>query len=54
MGAAICVDAAAELQKMGSSSVPVCTPSSLQSAVITYEAAGFTKGSERTDRTRKA
>lgn len=53
-GAASCVAGAAELQKLGSSSALVCTPTSLHSAVTTYEAAGFTRGSERLDRTRGA
>lgn len=53
-GAAICMAAAAELRDLGSSSVLVCTPSSLQSAVRTYEAAGFERHSERLDRTRDA
>lgn len=52
-GAAICVAAAAELQKLGSSSVLVCTPTSLQSAVTTYQTAGFAKGPERLDCTRE-
>jgi ribosomal protein S18 acetylase RimI-like enzyme len=51
-GAAICLAAAAHLQELGSSSVLVCTPSSLQSAVATYEAAGFTRLPERLDRSR--
>ena len=53
-GAAICLAAAAELRKLGSSRVLVCTPSSLQSAVRTYEAAGFERLPERLDRTRDA
>ena len=53
-GAAICVAGAAVLQEMGSSSALVCTPTSLHSAVTTYESAGFTKGPERLDRTREA
>jgi ribosomal protein S18 acetylase RimI-like enzyme len=40
-GAAICVAAAAELQKLGSSSALVCTPSARAAAVATYVAAGF-------------
>ena len=52
-GAAICVAGAATLQELGSSSAVVCTPTSLRSAVTTYEAAGFTKWSERMDRTRE-
>ena len=53
-GAAICMAAAAALRELGSSSALVCTPSSLQSAVRTYEAAGFETRSERLDRTRDA
>ena len=51
-GAAICVAAAAHLRGRGSSSVLVCTPSSLHSAVTTYEAAGFQRRPERLDRIR--
>lgn len=51
-GAAICVAAAVHLRAMGSSSVWVCTPSSLQSAVATYEAAGYERLAERLDRAR--
>ncbi len=51
-GAAICVAAAAHLRRLGSSSVLVCTPSSLLSAVTTYEAAGFERLPERLDRSR--
>jgi ribosomal protein S18 acetylase RimI-like enzyme len=53
-GAAICMAAAAHLRELGASSALVCTPSSLQSAVITYEAAGFERLPERLDRTRDA
>lgn len=53
-GAAICVAAAAELRELGSSSVLVCTPSALQSAITTYEAAGFERCSRRFDRMRDA
>jgi GNAT superfamily N-acetyltransferase len=53
-GAAICVAAAAELRKLGSSSALVCTPSSLTAAVATYKAAGFRQLPERLDRTREA
>ena len=52
-GAAICVSAAAHLRELGSSSVLVCTPSSLRSAVGTYEAAGFERLPERLDRSRQ-
>ncbi len=51
-GAAICVAAAAHLREMGASSLLVCTPSSLQSAVTTYEAAGYERLPERLDRSR--
>jgi ribosomal protein S18 acetylase RimI-like enzyme len=51
-GAAICVASAAHLRELGSSSVLVCTPTSLQSAVTTYEAAGFERLPERLDRSR--
>lgn len=53
-GAAICRAAGAQLRDMGSTSVLVCTPSSLRSAVVTYEAAGFERGPERLDRSRDA
>jgi ribosomal protein S18 acetylase RimI-like enzyme len=53
-GTAICVAAAAELRELGSSSVLVCTPSALHSAITTYEAAGFERCSERLDRIRDA
>ena len=53
-GGAICVAAAAELRELGSSSVLVCTPSALHSAITTYEAAGFERCSERLDRIRDA
>ena len=53
-GAAICVAAAAHLRDLGSSSALVCTPSSLRSAIATYEAAGFERLPERLDRTREA
>ena len=51
---AICVAAAAELKQLGSSSVLVCTPSALSSAVATYKSAGFQQLPERLDRTRDA
>jgi GNAT superfamily N-acetyltransferase len=51
-GRAICVAAAAELQRRGASSALVCTPSALASAVTTYESAGFRRLPERLDRTR--
>jgi ribosomal protein S18 acetylase RimI-like enzyme len=53
-GAAVCLAAAAHLRELGASSVLVCTPSSLPSAVATYEAAGFTRLPERLDRSRGA
>ena len=51
-GAAICLEAAARLRTLGSSSVLVCTPSSLTTAVSTYVAAGFERLPERFDRSR--
>lgn len=51
-GSAICLAAATSLRELGSSSVLVCTPSSLRSAVTTYEAAGFERLPERLDRAR--
>jgi ribosomal protein S18 acetylase RimI-like enzyme len=51
-GAALCVAAAAELNRLGSSSALVCTPSALTSAVATYRSAGFRQLPERLDRTR--
>lgn len=53
-GAAICVAAAAELKKLGSSSALVCTPSSLTAAVATYTSAGYQQLPERMDRSRDA
>ncbi|MEU4670970.1 GNAT family N-acetyltransferase [Amycolatopsis sp. NPDC023774] len=53
-GRTICVAAAAELEKMGASSALVCTRSSLDAAVATYESAGFRRLPERLDRTRDA
>jgi GNAT superfamily N-acetyltransferase len=53
-GQAICVAAAAELQRLGSSSAMVCTLSSLTGAVATYRSAGFQPLPERLDRTRNA
>lgn len=51
-GPATCVAAAAELQKLGSSSALVCTPSANVAAVATYKSAGFQQLPERLDRTR--
>jgi GNAT superfamily N-acetyltransferase len=51
---AICVGAAAELKELGSSSVLVCTPSALTSAVASYRSAGFRPLPERLDQTREA
>lgn len=51
-GVAICLAAAAELQKLGSSSALVCTPSAMVAAVATYTAAGFEALPERLDRSR--
>jgi len=53
-GVAVCVAAAVELRRMGSSSALVCTRSDLTAAVATYEAAGFEPLPERLDRTRPA
>jgi len=53
-GVAVCVAAAAELRRMGSSSALVCTRSDLTAAVATYRAAGFEPLQERLDRTRPA
>ncbi|MFT3832409.1 MAG: GNAT family N-acetyltransferase [Micropruina sp.] len=53
-GTAICVAAASELKKMGSTGAMVCTPSSLTGAIATYRAAGFQQLPERLDRTRNA
>ena len=51
-GKAICVAAAAALQRMGSSSAIVCTPSANAAAVATYQSAGFQPQPERRDRSR--
>ncbi|GAP53150.1 acetyltransferase [Streptomyces azureus] len=53
-GKAISVAAAAALQKLGSSSAIVCTPSSNAGAVATYESAGFRQLPEVRDRYRDA
>ena len=53
-GAAMCVAAGRYLHAMGSTSAMVCTPSSLHSAVATYEAAGFERLKDRLDRVRDA
>lgn len=53
-GRMICVAAAAELRTLGSSSVVVCTPSSLAPAIATYQSAGFERLPERLDRSRGA
>lgn len=53
-GVAICVAAAAELKKLGSSSALVCTLSSLTAAVATYKSAGFQQLPERLDQSREA
>jgi ribosomal protein S18 acetylase RimI-like enzyme len=53
-GLAICVAAAAELRRLGSSSALVCTPSARAAAVATYRSAGFQQLPERLDRTRDA
>lgn len=51
-GRAISVAAASALRELGSSSAMVCTPSDNIGAVATYEAAGFRRLPERTDRFR--
>jgi GNAT superfamily N-acetyltransferase len=51
-GRMISVAAAAELQKLGSSSAEVCTLTSLTTAVATYRSAGFTPLPQRLDRIR--
>ncbi|MBO9554902.1 GNAT family N-acetyltransferase [Cellulomonas sp.] len=51
-GRAICLAAAAELRRLGSSSALVCTPTALVPAVATYESAGFRRLPERFDLTR--
>jgi ribosomal protein S18 acetylase RimI-like enzyme len=53
-GLAVCVGAAAELKRLGSSSALVCTPSARAGAVATYKSAGFQRLPERLDRTRDA
>ena len=52
-GVAICVAAAAELKKLGSSSALVCTLSSLTAAVATYRSAGFQQLPQRLDQSRE-
>ena len=51
-GKAISVAAAAALQKLGSSSAMVCTPSANVGAVATYKSAGFQQLPERLDKYR--
>ncbi|MEV6425083.1 GNAT family N-acetyltransferase [Streptomyces sp. NPDC051662] len=53
-GKAITAAAAATLQKLGSSSAIVCTPSSNVGAVATYKSAGFQQRPEVRDRYRNA
>lgn len=53
-GEAISVAAASALQKLGSSSALVCTPSSNAGAVATYQAAGFQRCAEVRDLYRDA
>ncbi len=53
-GKAISVAAAAALQKLGSSSAIVCTPSRNVAAVATYKSAGFQERPERRDLRRDA
>ena len=51
-GTAICLAAAAALQKLGASSAIVCTPSSNVGAVATYESAGFRRAPDVRDLSR--
>lgn len=51
-GEAICRAAAAHARELGASSLWVCTPSALTSAVATYRAAGFAPQPERLDHAR--
>lgn len=51
-GRLICVAAAVELKRLGSSSAMVCTLSSLTAAVATYKSAGFRPLPQRLDRSR--
>lgn len=53
-GKAICIAAAAHLQRLGSSGVMVATPSSNVGAVATYKSAGFEALPIVSDRCRKA
>jgi GNAT superfamily N-acetyltransferase len=53
-GKAICVAAAAELRRLGSSSALVCTPTVRAAAIATYESAGFQQLPQRLDRSRNA
>jgi ribosomal protein S18 acetylase RimI-like enzyme len=48
-GRAISLAAAAALREMGSSSAIVCTPTSYEGAIATYEAAGFLRLPQRWD-----
>jgi GNAT superfamily N-acetyltransferase len=53
-GTAICIAAAAALQRLGASIAWVCTPSSRDSAIATYRSAGFLALPERLDLVRPA
>jgi ribosomal protein S18 acetylase RimI-like enzyme len=53
-GTAITLAATGALQRLGSSSAMVCTPSSNVGAVAAYKSAGFLERSERRDRCRDA
>jgi ribosomal protein S18 acetylase RimI-like enzyme len=53
-GRAICVAAAAELRRLGSSSAMVCTESARTAAVAAYRSAGFQQLPERLDLSRDA
>ena len=51
-GRAICIAAAAALQRLGSSCALVCTPSANVGGVATYESAGYQRLPQRRDRAR--
>lgn len=53
-GTAICLAAAAELKRLGSSSALVCTEGSRTGAIATYRSAGFQQLPQRLDQVRTA
>ena len=53
-GTAMCIAAAAALQRLGSSSATVCTPSSNVGGIATYEAAGYRRLADVRDLARAA